>query len=395
MLVILKQALGCFLQRVTVTVAACLLLAGCIDVEKVVRVEPDGSGVVEETVVMKKEMIEMMRQMEAAVGTEGAEETQPMPLMLDRDKLQEQAKGMGDAVTLVSAEPVVTDFGEGYRATFQFDDINRVQLNQNPGDQAPAGDGGQNVPAAGQRREPVRFQFEKGPEPVLTVYMPEQEQQQDMEKDRPAREDVGQQVQPVTESDAQAMMLVRQMLDGLRVAIRVEVAGPIRETNATFMDGSRVTLMEIEFDRLLEDPERFQVFTSENPQSLEQAKHLLKDIPGIKVELEPEIRIRFAAGEASSISATGKAETLDAASLGELAAAYRWWRLPPKDLHRHVSDIVRVTRTDGSVEKGRLDQVSDDELRITRASLDGGGMLRISRRDVRETAIFAKAPPQQ
>jgi len=77
------------------------------------------------------------------------------------------------------------------------------------------------------------------------------------------------------------------------VAMTVQVEGMILETDATHRDGSRVTLMVIDFEELLEAPEYLDELTERRPRSLEEAKELLKDFPGIKLELAPAIHIRF------------------------------------------------------------------------------------------------------
>ena len=65
------------------------------------------------------------------------------------------------------------------------------------------------------------------------------------------------------------------------------------ETNASYVDGSTVTLMDIDFANILEDEEKFKELMSANPETVEEMKELVKDNPGIKVEIEEAIRIRF------------------------------------------------------------------------------------------------------
>ena len=66
-----------------------------------------------------------------------------------------------------------------------------------------------------------------------------------------------------------ALQMMRQMFKGMHVAVEVEVEGEIIETNAGFREGSRVTLMDIQFDQILADPERFKRLASaRNPGQL-------------------------------------------------------------------------------------------------------------------------------
>ena len=73
----------------------------------------------------------------------------------------------------------------------------------------------------------------------------------------------------------------------------VEVEGSIIDTNALYREGSRITIMELDFGKLLENEEQFQKLTRANPETLEETKELFKDIPGMKVELQDTLKITF------------------------------------------------------------------------------------------------------
>ncbi len=51
--------------------------------------------------------------------------------------------------------------------------------------------------------------------------------------------------------------------------------------------------MEMDFGKLLEDENTFKELVTAQPKTLEASKELLKDKPGIKVELQDQIIIRF------------------------------------------------------------------------------------------------------
>jgi len=251
----------------------------------VVHVKADGSGVVEETVLMKKELVAMLKGM-ATMGGEAP------PELLDEAKLQASAAAMGPGVSLLSAEPFATASGEGYRARFAFTDINQLRLDQNPAARAPDMGDEPDGPAAADKEEPLTFELAGGDQPLLIIRPPREEQSADAEKDE-ARQTTA---ESLDDPAAQmAMMMMSQFLDGLRVAVYVVVDGEIIETNATHHEGSRITLMEMDFGKLLQDPARFQAFARQEPESLEAAKALMKDLPGIKIDLNPEVQIRFRA----------------------------------------------------------------------------------------------------
>lgn len=263
-------------------------LSGCLQIEKVVKLKPDGSGTIEETVVMSKASIAQMEQMAAGFGGLGdkkADKKTDQPAkgfeVMDEKKLKAAAAGMGEGVTFVSAKKIDSETGSGFMAVYAFTDISKVKLDQNPGESMPTPDGMKAAPGPEQKKEPVTFKFTKGSPAELVLKMPQPEFKKEAKPEQP----------PGMEEMAMGMM--KQMMKDMKVKMSVEVAGKITETNAEYRDGSRVTLMEMDFNKLLADPEKFKKMAKENPKTLQESKALMKGIDGIKVETAPEVKIKF------------------------------------------------------------------------------------------------------
>ncbi len=270
-----------FPSLVCALVAVCL--AGCLQIEKTVKLKADGSGTVEETMVMSKAMVEQMKQMgkqfAAGFGAEAKPKAEEKEFsLLDENKLKQEAAQMGEGVTFVSAKKISTESGEGYTATYAFTDINKLKLDQNPASAAP-----KMGPASGQpeKKEIIGFQFAKGNPATLTIKMPAPDFKK---KDAAAKKE---------KPDAAATQMAMQFFKDMKISIGVEVAGKIVETNAGNREGSRVTLMEMDFNKLLADPKKFAEFTENEPESLEEAKKILKTVPGVKMETSPLVTIKF------------------------------------------------------------------------------------------------------
>jgi hypothetical protein len=250
------------------------MVTGCLDMETVINVEKDGSGTVEQTFLMQKDMVMMMQSMsEEQNGGEFA--------LLDREELENNAAGMGEGVTLVSAEPLEREGFQGYKAVYSFTDINELEVNQNPGGK---------VPDTGPEQEPeveenLTFSFQRGTPSVLEVMFPKKEDLTAQSEDSD-----GQERRMPGEEEIEMM---KQIYEKMRVAIKLTVDGTIRKTNATYRDGSTLTLMEIEFGKLFEDRETIERLTEREPGSLEAMKSLVNEIPGIKVELNDTINVAF------------------------------------------------------------------------------------------------------
>jgi hypothetical protein len=98
------------------------------------------------------------------------------------------------------------------------------------------------------------------------------------------------------EAPPEAMAMMKQMFKGLRIAIAVEPEGKVVQTNSPFVEGSRVTLMEMNFDALLTDEAKLKQFSAAmDGGSIADAKRLMKGLSGVKINLDPEVKIEFAA----------------------------------------------------------------------------------------------------
>jgi hypothetical protein len=83
------------------------------------------------------------------------------------------------------------------------------------------------------------------------------------------------------------MAMMKMMRKGLYVDVTLNVNGRIVKTNAPYVDGSRVTLMQIDFDKLLADDAALMKLSS--------AKDIksLAGVPGLKVVAEPKVTVEF------------------------------------------------------------------------------------------------------
>lgn len=275
------KTLRCLLTALLFTLG----LTGCLQVEKVVKLQPDGSGTIEETVMMSKQALAELQQMASGFVMLDGKKAEEKPAkrfeMLDEKKLKAAAAGMGEGVTFVSAKKAESGKGSGFTAVYAFTDISKVQLDQNPGDSLPTSGALKSVPKPELKREPITFKFTKGSPAELVLKMPQPE----LKKEPKPEQSAG--------LEEMAMGLMKEMIKDMKLKMSVEVAGTITETNAEYHDGARVTLMEVDLNKLLADPKRFKKLMKENPKTLQESKALLKGIDGIKVETAPEVRIKF------------------------------------------------------------------------------------------------------
>ncbi len=266
---------------VALLLAMVVTLAGCFQVDQVVKLSEDGSGTVEVTTLLSDAVTEMMAGFgDEAKGPDGKEAPKKEPF--DEAKLKEDAAKMGDGVEYVSHEKMEKDGFTGVKAVYSFKDITKLKLETTPEMDGGQGDGG-------DKKEGGTFKFGEsaGGNPLLTVVMPKNEKKSEEPASASAQK----------EPSAEDLAQMKQMFKGLRFGISVEPDGDLVKTNSEFVEGSKVTLFEIDFSALLENDAKLKELQTRKPESLADMKALVKDIPGFKLNLEPEITIEFSGGE--------------------------------------------------------------------------------------------------
>jgi hypothetical protein len=259
---------------------ATVSLTACLNSTTLVKLKPDGSGTVEQTTLMNMAAIKGM-----VPGAAGQVNQGPM---MNKADLERTAQRMGKGVRLVSTEPIKGANGfEGAKAIFAFDDINEIQISQDP-NMAGSNDG---IAGVAKSEQPVKFTFTRNPAGTSTLTM--------TLNDRPAGADTPRPEMPQSAdmpdiTNPMIMNMIKTMFDGFRVNIDLEVMGSIVKTNAEYVNGSRITLLEMDMSALLADEAKLRALQGKiRPgASFGDVKPYLKDIKGIKID-GPSVRVEF------------------------------------------------------------------------------------------------------
>lgn len=249
-------------------------LAGCFQDEIVVKINPDGSGTIEQTFLLTRAAVKQMRSMQAQFDPDA-----PFSV-LDKEELREKAAEFGEGVRFVSAVPLETEDGEGYRAVYAFDDVTALDI-QPETSEGP-------TPSFGEdddEKPGVRFAFEPGSPARLTILVP---QEDEAASDAPASADD----EPADSAQlANAMDMMGAVLNGLHVRLVVEPQGTITETGAAFHEDGQIVLIDVEGEALLSNvPVLQQLARTEDPSA---ARRFIAETPGMQVELQERVTVTF------------------------------------------------------------------------------------------------------
>lgn len=267
-------------KKLFLLVLVAFFFSGCIEVQTTVNVNKDGSGTIQEKVLFSKEMVQMLSSFNVS-DSSSAKDTSKSPFY-DVDKLKSEAKGMGEGVEFISSKEIKEGDREGYMATYGFKDLNKIKVSENPENKASIGNSNKDQ---GKKNKYLTFKYISGSPAEILISMPKEK----MKNSKPKTE---------TKKDTSNMNnpFAKQflsMMKDFRFSLSVNVNGKIESTNATYVNGSKITLFDVEFDKLLENKDKVDELNNIQNYNTEEMKKILKGMPGVKIELKNPVILKF------------------------------------------------------------------------------------------------------
>ncbi len=262
-------------RRALIAVAI-LPLTGCFQASTVVRVKADGSGTIEQRILLTDAAMEQLRAF-AILGGSSADAVDPT----SEAQARSMAAAIGAGVTYVSSMPVRANKAQGRDTIYAFTDITKLRISEQP--KVP---GGVSLRSSGVNTdgEPITFALTRQPDAnvQLRILVP-----------RPgmlplATPNANGEVTPPS---VEQIEMVRGMLAGARLSVAVEPEGQLVSTTSPFVEGNRVTLIDLDIDKAGSDPDLVKKLQS--PKTFEDAKSAINSVPGLKITLDAEISITF------------------------------------------------------------------------------------------------------
>ena len=268
------------LRRIAAAIVCAVtpLLAACFQSSTLVKLNPDGSGTIEQTTTMTAQALEQLQSF-ASMGDKDKKAQKPDDPFSVEDA-RKAADKMGPGVTFVSAQKIDTADRKGLKAVYAFTDIRKLSVSEM---NAPGG-----ADMGPKSQQPVTMTFTQLPNghAVLTL-----KNDTDVAKklSMPGQDDAGK--SPLGGMDnAQAAEMMKAMLAGMKVDFAVQV-GHVVKTNIPYVAGGTVTVLSMDFDQILANPAGFEKL--QKAKTLAETKAALQGVKGIKFSLDPELTIEF------------------------------------------------------------------------------------------------------
>jgi hypothetical protein len=298
-----------------------LLTTSCMENSTVLRVRKDGSGEIFARYHFSPQMtgmLGMMGGLAAGASNPDGSGTAAVPKMPTADSLlkptQESlvqgAAAYGEGVRFARHEPGKNAAGwDGYLVVYQFDDINKLAFDPNnpPG---PLNDLAKMNPEAAAELEKqtegkksgVKFTMADG---LLTI-------DTGMSTDAISQisegaGSLGGGAGPLSGPDgakidpAAMMQMASGMFQGMRVAYFIRVDGEIAETNATHVEGTLITMTDMQPGKMMADPKFSEIMTEAQKfeaakPTEEQIEAMMKKVStldGVVMETQERVTIRI------------------------------------------------------------------------------------------------------
>jgi hypothetical protein len=262
------------IRAFTLLALATLPLAGCFQSSTLIRVKADGSGTIQQRLLLTEQALDQLRAF-TILGGGNADNADPTA----EPQARALAAAIGPGVTYVSSMPIADGRLQGRESIYSFADITQLRISEQPSIA-----GGPNLRAQGLNTssEPITFAFARKPDGnvVLRILVP-----------RPGVFPTGPNGTPQAPTQEQINM-VKQLLSGARLTVAVEPEGRLVQTTSPFVEGNRVTLIDVDIDKAGADPDLAKKL--QGAKTPEDTKAALNSVPGVKITLDPEISIEFA-----------------------------------------------------------------------------------------------------
>ena len=255
------------------------LLVGCLQVETTINVKKDGSGTINEKVLMSKTFVNMIKEFTQAFQDSAS--TEEFSFFKDEEIIAD-AKDYGEDVKYVSHEFTSDDNWEGFHAVYSFNDITKIKIQPDPDSKVGMDEEGTE---RSEDNEYYFFKFKKGDVSELIIDRPDIDFESD--SNEVSEPDTSEQ------NDEEMEEEFLKMMEGMKINVALQVEGKIISTNASYVDDSEITLMQMDFGEMMKNKENFKEFKSKEPKSIEEMKEFLGKFPGMKIEIEKPISVKF------------------------------------------------------------------------------------------------------
>lgn len=273
-----------------IAIIALLFLTGCVEYGLTIKVNKDGSGEIVEEMLMANQIINMAKAMNTDEGNLDA---------FSKEKVMTKGPRFGQDVTFKEFEEVKTEAKQGYKVTYKFNDINKIQLSDQVFSESVESVT-ENI-KMGQEEEEEKdeelelekfyhFNYDKKGELVIKNGFTEAINEAKANS-KEIEEEFEDQEEMSDEEIEQNLNMAKMFVQGMKFYAKVEF-NKIKDANVPH-ENNQITLFEVDMDKLLENPQVFKDIMKDGDTEITKFLNNEKEIDGIIFNNVEDITVNF------------------------------------------------------------------------------------------------------
>ena len=273
---------------ILISFAIVVSFTGCIQSVVKLVLKNDGTGLIEEKIMMKKSFLNFYKEFEKSKSNSI---TGKVVDFYNDDQFIEHSKSFGDDVSYESHNIIINDKWEGYSAVYSFKDVSKIKLGMFT--QWDACELGISDSISEILEARYYFNFNKRDISELIIDCPDSEiatnQHNQNERTENEKKD--------DKEEEDILKLMKAAYKDLIIKVSIEVEGNINNTNASYVNESEITLFLLDVNEMVKNEEcsneYFNEFLDREGNSIYNLIELFNKCPTMKLEVDKMLKINF------------------------------------------------------------------------------------------------------
>jgi len=265
---------------------AILLLSGCYHVMIKVNINPDGSGTLEEKFLVSDFISEMGM---GEQDNDQARTSEDLEQIYDEEALTKNGLNYGEGLVLKERKIISANEQSdltGYKAIYEFTDITKIRIDENFSSKLDMNTGMMGSMSESAVRY-ITFDLARGKTNNLSINFPPDPPVGEMEE-------IDRKPEKIEEIDEEEFNMMKMFFQDMYFGLEVNINGKITETNADFHDGSKITLIDMDFAKMMENEKAFKaMMNKKDSDSAAMEKILKEDFSEVRYESKDVVKVKF------------------------------------------------------------------------------------------------------
>ncbi len=270
------------IKYLILAILSLFLLTACIEVKTNVMINKDGSGYLEETVLINNTYYDFFNQ--------NFRSDKNNKKLYNENDLKTYSKDLGKDVRFVEVEDLNINDSKGFRVKYSFKNIETLRISDQSIFSQNA-DQNHSVPDNHNNNSYFEFKLDKGKTSKLSIVFPKNTEESTTQEEEVVLSEEDNNIPQYPEEDEYENF--KSVFQNIKMSYTFTFNTEIKKTDALFFDKNHVIIYDINFDEVM-SKENMKLISqlTINPHDRETKDKLLK-FKGLKIENKDSITVEF------------------------------------------------------------------------------------------------------